>query len=53
MGEGPGVRAAAIHRHYKALVKETDAEESWEIAPQSVKAQIAKLPAQATAAAAA
>ena len=47
MREGPGVRAAAIHRHYKALVKETDAKESWEITPQNVKTKIAKMPEQA------
>ncbi len=50
MEVGPGVRAAAVHRHFKALVKETSAKESWEIAPQTVKGEIAKFPAQVAAA---
>ncbi len=50
MGEGPGVRAAVTHRHYKALVKEADAEEFWQTTPQTVKGEIAKFPAQVAAA---
>ena len=45
-GNSPNV----IHRHYKALVKEADAKEFWEITPATVKSQIAKLPTQAAAA---
>jgi site-specific recombinase XerD len=46
-GNSPNV----IHRHYKALVKETEAKEFWEITPQNVKSPIANLPDQAAAAA--
>jgi len=46
-GNSPNV----IHRHYKALVKETEAKEFWEITPATVKSKIAKLPDQAAAAA--
>jgi hypothetical protein len=45
-GNSPNV----IHRHYKALVKEADAKEFWEITPANVKSQIAEFPAQAAAA---
>ncbi len=47
MGEGPRVRAAVILRHYKALVKETDAEEFCEITPAAMRSKIANLPDQA------
>ncbi|MHB8523136.1 MAG: tyrosine-type recombinase/integrase [Limisphaerales bacterium] len=46
-GNSPNV----IHRHYKALVKEADAKEFWQITPKTVKSQITKLPDQAAAAA--
>jgi hypothetical protein len=46
-GNSPNV----IHRHYKALVKEPDAKEFWEITPDNV-AQIIPMPAPAAAAAA-
>jgi hypothetical protein len=45
-GNSPNV----IHRHYKALVKEADAKEFWEITPDNV-AQIIPMPTTATAAA--
>ena len=38
-----------IHRRYKALVKEADAKEFWEITPENV-AQIIPFPATAAAA---
>jgi integrase len=43
-GNSPNV----IHRHYKALVKEADAKEFWEITPDNV-AQIIPMPAPAAA----
>jgi integrase len=45
-GNSPNV----IHRHYKALVKETEAKEFWEISPTNVKSKIANYPGQAAAA---
>jgi len=44
-GNSPNV----IHRHYKGLVKEADANEYWNILPATVKSAIEKLPAQAAA----
>jgi integrase len=44
-GNSPNV----IHRHYKGLVKETEAEEYWSITPEAVQGVIIKLPAQAAA----
>lgn len=44
-GNSPNV----IHRHYKALVKEADAKEFWEITPDNV-GTIIPMPAQAAAA---
>jgi len=46
-GNSPNV----IHRHYKALVKEADAKEFWEITSDNV-AQIIPMPTPAAAAAA-
>jgi hypothetical protein len=47
VGNSPNV----VHRHYEALVKETDAKEFWEITPDKV-AQIIPMPDPAAAAAA-
>jgi integrase len=45
-GNSPNI----IHRHYKALVKEADAKEYWEISPTSV-GEVISIPAPAAAAA--
>ena len=42
-GNSPNV----IHKSYKGLVKEADANEYWNILPKTVKSKIVKLPAQA------
>ena len=45
-GNSPNV----IQRHYKALVKEAEAREFWEIKPQNVEGEIVSHPAHAAAA---
>jgi integrase len=44
-GNSPNI----IHRHYKGLVKEADAMDFWNLTPTAVRAEIAKIPAIASA----